>query len=251
MIDSASSAYLYGKGIFTTIAIVDGAPLLWEKHWRRLTANAAKLDIDISEFSESEILEALALEIEKKEVTAGRARVTFSDESLSEIWSDSCERKTSLSIITAKSREIPDNFKLTVSPNRVNRTSPLVGIKSCNYLEHLVSLDEAKRRGFHEAIRLNECGEVASASMANLFWTKDGKLFTPSLRTGCLAGTTREYILENLECEEVEVGIDEINRADAIFLTSAGIGILAVADFEKRKMDRIDHAIESLILRKD
>jgi branched-subunit amino acid aminotransferase/4-amino-4-deoxychorismate lyase len=112
------------------------------------------------------------------------------------------------------------------------------GIKSCNYLEHLMSLDEAKRRGFHEAIRLNERGEVVSACMANLFWTKDGKLFTPSLRTGCLAGTTREYILENIECKEVEVGIDEINRADSIFLTSAGLGIARVREFDGKRLGR-------------
>ena len=82
--------------------------------------------------------------------------------------------------------------------------------------------------------------------MANLFWTKDGKLFTPSLRTGCLAGTTREYILENIECKEVEVGIDEINRADSIFLTSAGLGIARVGEFDGKRLDADRHEIEKL-----
>ena len=243
---TASQARLYGKGIFTTIAIVDAAPLFWEKHWQRLTANASTLEIDISEYSESEACETLTREIESSGLKDGRARVTFYDESPSEIWSDRNERKTSRSIITAKSREIPKDFKLTISPHRVNTTAPLAGIKSCNYLEHLMSLDEAKRRGFHEAIRLNERGEVVSACMANLFWTKDGKLFTPSLRTGCLAGTTREYILENIECKEVEVGIDEINRADSIFLTSAGLGIARVREFDGKRLDADRHEIEKL-----
>src|SRR5436190_19834292 len=106
MIDSASSAYLYGKGIFTTIAIVDGAPLLWEKHWRRLTANAAKLDIDISEYAESEILDALTSEIENRALTDGRARVTFHDESESAIWGAHNETTISVCLITGGHLEI-------------------------------------------------------------------------------------------------------------------------------------------------
>ncbi|HEX3101297.1 MAG TPA: hypothetical protein VHQ01_05880, partial [Pyrinomonadaceae bacterium] len=47
-----SSAALYGKGVFTTIAVCDGKLFLWSKHWRRLEDNAAKLGIDISEHGE-------------------------------------------------------------------------------------------------------------------------------------------------------------------------------------------------------
>lgn len=245
LVDSSNLA-LYGHGVFTTIAIVDGAPFLWEKHWRRLTANAAKLDIDISEYVESEILEALALEIDKENLTAGRARVTFYDESESELWGGHNERKTSVSIITGGRREIASEFKLTVSPHRVNTTSPLAGIKSCNYLEHLLALSEAKRRGFHEAIRLNERGEVASACMANVFWTEGGKLLTPSLKTGCLAGTTREYILENLKCEESEGPLSDLENADAVYLSSAGLGIVRVAEFEGRRFAPNDHSITTI-----
>ena len=241
-----SSAELYGKGVFTTIAIVGSAPFLWEKHWRRLTTNAAKLEIDISEFSEAEVFETLTREIESKDLKAGRARITFSDESEGEIWSHHSERKTGFSIITADRRELPANFSLTVSPHHVNTTSPLVGIKSCNYLEHLLAYDEGKKRGYDEAIRLNERGEIASACMANVFWSKDEKLYTPSLETGCLAGTTREFILENLECAEVEAGIEEISRADAIFLTSAGIGVVQIRDLDRRKFPAIGHPILEL-----
>jgi branched-subunit amino acid aminotransferase/4-amino-4-deoxychorismate lyase len=199
-----SQSGLYGKGIFTTVAIFVGQPLLWEKHWHRLTTNAGKLRIDISEYEERSVADLLAGVIAKNEVKNGRARITFSDESPSEIWGTDGEKKTSLSILTAGRREIPDPFKLTISPHRVNTTSPLISIKSCNYLEHLLAYDEANARGFHEAIRLNERGEVASACMANVFWLKGERLFTPSLDTGCLAGTTREFILENLEYEEVK-----------------------------------------------
>jgi branched-subunit amino acid aminotransferase/4-amino-4-deoxychorismate lyase len=243
----SSSAWLYGKGIFTTLAIFHGKPLLWEKHCRRLMENAAKVGIDISEYDEESVANALAEIISKHQVTTGRARITFSDESPSEVWGSGGETKVGLSIITAGPRSIPDNFKLSVSPHRVNTTSPLTGVKSCNYLEHLMALDEARSRGFDEAIRLNERGEIASACMANVFWLKSEKLCTPSLKTGCLAGTTREFVLESLECEEVEVGIEALTTADAIFLTSAGIGVVKVAEFEGRQLSPQDHPILDLL----
>ena len=150
-------------------------------------------------------------------------------------------------IMTADLRTVGENFKLTVSPHLINSTSPLAGVKSNNYLEKIIAKDEAKQRGFDEAIQLNERGEIASASTANIFWLKGGRLFTPSVETGCLAGTTRELVLENIDCEEVEVGIDELEAADEMFLTSAGIGIVHVANFNEQKLRQNDHSITKLL----
>lgn len=247
LFSAISPAILYGKGIFTTIAIYEGKSFLWEKHWQRLTANAAKVGIDISEFSEEATRNALNEIIEKNSVANGRARITFFDESAGGIWSFDTGPKTSLLITTADNRKTPGNFRLTVSPYRLNSLSPLSGVKSCNYLNNLLAFEEAKRRGFDEAIFLSEGGEVASATMANVFWLKDGRLYTPGLRTGCLPGTTREYILENLECDEVERTSDVLNSADDIFLTSAGIGIVQIADFEDKKLQNEHHPILDLL----
>lgn len=210
-------------------------------------ANAQKLHIDISEYNEGSLAEALADLIEKNEIAYGRSRITFSDESPSAIWSGEGERRTTLSIITAQRRAIPEHYKLAFSPRRVNTTSPLVGIKSCNYLEHLIAHDEAKARGSDEAIRLNERGEVTSACMANVFWLKGGRLYTPSPKTGCLAGTTREFVLENIDCEEVEAGEEAIREADEIFLTSAGIGVVQAAEFDGRTMEQGPHKILDIV----
>lgn len=242
-----SKATFYGKGVFTTIGIYSGEPFLWQKHWLRLSTNARTLGIDLSEYGEAETRNALNKVIEANSIEKGRARITFFDESPSRIWSTYHETKTGLLITTADFRQLRDEFKLTVSPHRVNTTSPLAGTKSCNYLEHLLVFDEAKSRGFDEAIRLNELGEIASASMANVFWLKEGELFTPSLKTGCLGGTTREYVLENLECEQVEAGTEDLERADQIFLTSAGIGVAIVNDFDGRFLRTDHHPIMSLL----
>ena len=240
-----STAELYGKGIFTTVAIHNGQPFLWEKHWRRIVTNATALDIDLSEHDESSTLNSLLKSIAGR--SAGRARITFSDDSPSRIWPTAGEKTTALSIIVAARRPIPENFKLTISPHRINTTSPLAGVKSCNYLEHLLAYEEASKRGFHEAIRLNERGEIASACMANVFWENGGRLFTPSMKTGCLPGTTREFVLENLDCKEVESRLEDLESADRIFLTSAGIGFVTVAEFNGRPLAISNHPLSSLL----
>ena len=83
--------------------------------------------------------------------------------------------------------------------------------------------------------------------MANVFWEKDGYLFTPSLATGCLPGTTRESILEEVECEEVEMAIEELHEADRIFLTSAGLGVVSVAEAGGRELDTSEHPLSGLL----
>ena len=243
----ATNAALYGKGIFTTLAIYDRKPFLWEKHWRRLKDNAEKIGIDLSEHSEEATHKALDETIEENDVTDGRARITFFDESPSGVWSIDTNGKTSLSIITGDLRPKPANFRLTVSSYPVNSRSPLAGMKSCNYLENILAFENAKESGFDEAVRLNERGLITSACMANIFWLKDEQLYTPSLKTGCLNGTTREFVLENLDCAEVEAEIDELKAADAIFLTSAGLGLVRVGEFQKRSLAIANHRITRLL----
>jgi branched-chain amino acid aminotransferase len=247
LIAAFSLGVLYGKGIFTTIPLEEGHPLLWEKHWRRLAADAKRVKIDLNDLSRNIVRKALDDLIEKNDLSAGRARITIFDESASSLWQYETTAKTSLLITTGDVRYVPNNFRVTLSPYRVNSQSPLAGVKSCNYLENLMAVDEARERGFDEAIRLNERGEITSACMANVFWLKDDRLYTPSLKTGCLPGTTREFVMENIECREVEAGEEVLSKADAVFLTSAGIGVVRAARLDERTLPDIDHPILHLL----
>ncbi len=228
------------------MAVDRGELFLWEKHWLRLVSNAAKLDIDISNLHVAITYKTVRKAVTEFGPAAGRGRISLMDGTASERWGgDSIN--TAMSVLVGAPGEIPADLRLTVSRHVVNSTSPLAGVKSCNYLEPLMSYQEANKRGFDEAIRLNERGEIASACMANVFWLNGDRLCTPSLKTGCLAGTTREFILENLPCQEVEVGIEALQHADAVFLTSAGIGVVQVAEFEGRNLQRTDHKITTIL----
>ena len=248
-IAAASAAALYGRGIFTTVAIIDSKPFLLEKHWRRLTENAAKIWLDISKISENRLRNELTGLLKMGSISEGRARITLFDGTPTDLWPFPSERRTSVLILAAGKRKVPDNLRLGISPFRINSDSPMAGVKSCNYLEKIIALEEAKKRGFNEAIQLNERGHIVSACMANVFWLWGGGLFTPSLKTGCLAGTTRGFVLENVDCTEIEAGLEALQNADAIFLTSAGLGIVRVDEFEGRKLGGEHHPILGLIPR--
>lgn len=234
-LSTLSPAVFYGKGIFTTVAIYNSKPFLWEKHRRRLIENAKKIGVDLSGFSERKIINSLSDIISENKIIAGRARLTFLDESSISIWQSEQKRKTSFFINTADFHKISENFRLTVSPFQTNSTSPLANVKSCNYLENMLASEDARSTGFDEAVRINERGEIVSACLANVFWSKDGEIFTPSFETGCLAGTTREFVLENYSVKKIKADLSELNEADAIFLTSAGIGIVQVSEFQEKK----------------
>lgn len=234
-LSAISSAPLYGKGVFTTVAIHDSIPFLWDKHWRRLTEHAGKVGISLIEFSEPAVEKSLLETIAQNNLQSGRARLTFFDESPSSVWQIASNSRTNLLIQTADLRPAPESFRLTVSPYPVNSTSPLAGVKSCNYLENILALEHAKAKGFDEAVRLNEKDEIVSACMANIFWRKNNKVYTPKLETGCLKGTTREFFMENFAVEERKAKLAELHKADEIFLTSAGLGIVKASEFIRSK----------------
>lgn len=245
-IGAVSSAALYGDGVFTTVAIVDSEPFLWEKHWRRLHENSGRLGIDISAITENVVRESIEQITTANGVSAGRARITFFNESSTGQWQSDTARNTSILITTAERRTIPESLRLAISPYKINSASPLAGIKSCNYLEKFLALNEARSSGYHEAIQLNERGFVTSACMANVFWLKGNELFTTPQAAGCLAGTTREFVMEQLDCSEVECAIDELKSADAIFLSSAGMGVVEAAEFDGISYGRSGHRILEL-----
>jgi 4-amino-4-deoxychorismate lyase len=238
-----SSAMLYGRGVFTTLAIYNSQPFLWSKHWQRLAAHAKKLDIDHTGCTEKNVGEALHKLIAVNQVREGRARVIMLARSGRDIWKTKTPgaKKTDLLIMTGEQQKLaPTGMSLAVSPFRTNTCSPLTGIKSLNYLEHVLSWEEAQSRDFDEAVVLNERGEIVSATTANLFWAKNGTLHTPTLSTGALAGITRECVIElaNQHFIPLLEGIYEmqdLTDADEIFLTSSSLGVAPVTTFDFRR----------------
>ena len=242
---SITSATLHGRGVFTTLAVHGGRPFQWPRHWARRVEHAERVGIERSAFDEQTTGASLIRLIEANGVETGRARVTLLMRAARGRWKTKAgidEREADLLMMTgdAHAPAAEDGLALTVSPYRANTLSPLAGVKSVNYLDHVLSWEEARGRDFDEAVVLNERGEVVSATMANIFWVKDGRIHTPALITSALDGITRASVIAL--AGEIAVPLVEgvydlahLAEADEIFLTSSGLGVALVMTFDFRR----------------
>jgi branched-chain amino acid aminotransferase len=232
----ASAGALYGWGVFTTLGVREGRARSFARHWERLEAHAARAKVPL-EASREHVESGLAALLARAGFADGRARITVLRGGAG-LWQTPGGRASDVLILVAERAPRPAApLALTVSPYRIHTASPLVGVKSTAYAGFLTALDEAKNRGFAEAIVLNERGEVVEATAANVFWARDGELFTPSLGTGCLAGVTRRLVLEVAARLKVRVTegawpLAALHEADEVFLTNSGWGLLPVAELD-------------------
>lgn len=239
LLPATGGAALYGRGVFTTVAVYRGRPFLWASHWARLIEHARRAGVEHA-FTEAEVSDALGRLIEANGVERGRARVSLLSRSTRGVWAaaDDARPAADMLLMTGDARRTDkETLALTVSPHRLNTLSPLAGVKTTAYLEHLLAWEEARSRDFDEAVVLNERGEVASATMANIFWVKQGTIHTPAPATGAMAGTTRACIIELAQTLAVPVvegayRLHDLADAEEIFLTSAGLGLSLVTAFD-------------------
>jgi 4-amino-4-deoxychorismate lyase len=234
---AVTSAALYGRGVFTTVAVHRGRAFLWDAHWARLLAHAERAGVEC-DFGDNEAALLLSHLIEANGVEEGRARVHLLARAVRGRWKMGSEgRASDLLLMTADAWAPPDSLALTVSPYRVNTCSPLVGVKTVNRLEQIMAWEEARARDFDEAVVCNERGEVACATTANLFWVKHGTVYTPALATGAMAGTTRARVIELAAALAVPLSegahtLHDMADAEEVFLTSAVLGVALVTTFD-------------------
>ncbi|HEX8181427.1 MAG TPA: aminotransferase class IV [Pyrinomonadaceae bacterium] len=241
-----TAATLCGRGVFTNVAVHGGRAFLWAEHWARLVAHAERAGVAHAEFDEETVGDSLARLLAANNVERGLARVTLLARAATELdgmaAASGRTSATDLLIMTGELTALtPDEgLAITLSPARVNTHAALTGVKTTSYLEHVLAQEEARARGFDEAVRLNERGEIVSATTANIFWVTKGTAHTPALSTGALAGTTRACVLAlaaelALPVVEGVYELAQLGDADEIFLTSArfGVGLVTTYDFHR------------------
>jgi branched-chain amino acid aminotransferase len=104
---------------------------------------------------------------------------------------------------------------------------------SANYLNSVIAKKEAIDEGYDEAIMLIDNGHVSEGSAENLFVVKDGKLITPPLSDGILAGITRDSLMViakemGIPLEERSMLRDELYTADEVFLCGTAAEVTPV-----------------------
>src|SRR5258708_23192108 len=134
--------------------------------------------------------------IRANKVWEGAARICLVYNKVGRWQSDEAQPPVDLIIYTAGLPEYREPVRLALREHGRHAVSPLAGVKTISWLPNVWAVAEAQKEGFDEVVLLNERGEVAECTAANIFAVKNGKIYTPPLNSGCLEGVTRGILSE-------------------------------------------------------
>ena len=205
-----------GWGLFTTLRIFHGEAFAYERHWRRLEKDAAIIRLPMP-YSSAKVRINLHEVIRANQVTEGCARIYLVYNQVGFWQSEEKQPEVDLIIYTAPLPQYREPVRLTLREQGRHAASPLAGVKTTSWLQNVWAVAEAQKEGFDEVVLLNERGEVAECTAANIFAVKNGKVLTPPLNSGCLEGVTRGILFEIAPEAGVAVIEQALRPEDLIF----------------------------------
>ncbi|MBU4439175.1 MAG: aminotransferase class IV [Acetobacterium sp.] len=219
--------FLYGYGVFETINVANSKLVFFDEHMERFKKSGLVMGLHLQNDPDQIQIDCEKI-IEKNRIDRGGLRITLSKG----IKADNL-------LITARENHYDQEMfarglKICTNDYVRNEKSLLVSIKSNNYLENLLILNEAKVRGFNESIFCNTQGHLAEGCMTNLFFVKDQVVYTPALDCGLLAGILRDKVIQLLKgkgmaaIEEGHYSKDRLLEADEVFITNSLMEIMPV-----------------------
>jgi branched-chain amino acid aminotransferase len=230
---------LYGDGLFETLRVYTGQLFRLEAHRNRLCRAAEKLRIPLPTGLErlSATIQAVCKANNRLE---GAVRVTLTRGIALSGLDPEPNQPPTLQITTAPLRDgLDQSMHLVPVALRRDETSPLSQIKSLNYLPNILARFEVKEHEADEGLLLNTEGYIAEGTISNVFWIKDGVLYTPSPDCGILSGIAREVVIESAHAMGIQViegkfPLSALEEAQGIFMTNSLIEIVPVIMFDDR-----------------
>jgi branched-chain amino acid aminotransferase len=242
---------LAGWGVFSTLRIADGVPFAWERHWARMSRDAALLhvpmppDADLVEHDLHRLIDA-----------NGQSDCTLRLVVLRNgggMWEGPESKATPFDVIavTADSKRWGDSVRLGVQPNARFAGSEFAGAKILSWAQNLTWAERAQQQGLDEVVLLNQHGLVAECTSANIFAVFGDEVLTPPLTDGCLPGITREVLLECVQLRGIRIverslSLYDLYGADEVFVTSTTRDLLPVREFAGRETGVITDVRERL-----
>jgi len=164
-------------------------------------------------------------------------RVTWTG-GLAPLGSDRGDGPATLTVAAAPMDPWPETAAVTTVPWPRNERGALAGLKTTSYGENVRALAYARQRGSSEAVFANLQGHLCEGTGTNVFYVVDGELRTPTLAGGCLAGITRQLILDWYGAAEVDEPIEDLRgRASEAFLASTTRDVQAIHRWDDRELD--------------
>jgi branched-chain amino acid aminotransferase len=218
-----------GDGIFETCSVANGRAFALTRHLRRLARSARGLGL--TDPDEDAIRAGVDAVLAAADPDVGRVRITVIA-GPGPLGSNRAEPGTARQtvLVLAGPATRTDVSRVIRVPWVRNERSAVAGLKTTSYAENVVALAEAYRHGADEALLANTVGELCEGTGSNVLVERGDELVTPNLASGCLAGITRELLLEwaaadGLPVREARAGELPFDVLDEI---AAGAGHLAL-----------------------
>lgn len=213
--------FTVADGVFETLKVTRGGAFALTRHLDRLAFSARALglaepDADIVRIAVDDVISANADEIGP----LGRLRITYTA-GVAPLGSDRGDAVPTLVVAASSTKPWPDDTTVATVPWVRNERSAVAGVKTTAYAENVVALAAAHEAGASEAIFANTVGQLCEGTGTNIFVVIDGRVLTPPASSGCLAGITRDLVIEWFGAQEESMSIDILQEADELFLTSS------------------------------
>ena len=221
-------ALLTGDGVFETLKYYGGRGVFaCRRHLDRLERSAAGLGLTVPD---RDVLHRAIAETAEANIDGGdgRVRVTLTG-GPAPLGSDRGEAGPTVIVAASRTTPWPASCDVAVCPWQRNERGATAGLKTVSYAENVVALAWAKERGAGEAVFANTVGDLCEGTGTNVFLVLDGRLVTPPLSSGCLAGVTRELVIDLTGADEADVPASALAEADEAFLTSTTREVQAIA----------------------
>jgi len=237
---------LSGWGVFSTLRVADGVLFAFERHWARMLRDAAALHVPMPADSERVRLKLLEL-VEANQADNSTMRLLVVRNSGGMWAGPSNGRDSDLIALTADTKVWGEGVKLAYQSHARHAACQFAGAKILSWAMNLTWLESAQCRGFDEVILLNEFGDVAECTSANIFVARGDQVWTPPLASGCLPGITREVLLGEVHVPGIRISEKvlkpaDLESADEVFITSTTRNLLPVLEIEGRQTGRDGHA---------
>src|SRR6266852_302591 len=241
---------LSGWGVFTTIKVIDGVLFAFERHWARMSRDAALMRVPLPP-DPARLEENLLRLVERNAAPNATMRVNVVRNRGGVYEGPDITRASDVVAFTTGLTDWGSSVKLDYVPQARHAESAFAGTKILAWGMNLTMLEDARLRGFDEVVLLNERGEVAECTSANIFAAKGGEVWTPPLSSGCLPGITRELLLAEAHPPGVRVSEKaltpaDLESADEVFISSTTRDLLPVSMIGPRHISNAGHAREAL-----
>ncbi|HKE21134.1 MAG TPA: aminotransferase class IV [Bryobacteraceae bacterium] len=233
---------LSGWGVFSTLRVAEGVLFAFERHWARITRDAAAFHVPIPPDPEHVRQKLLEL-VEANGAYDSTLRAAIVRNGGGMWAAPAMGSGSDVIALTADSKDWGTGVKLASQTQARHAACEFAGTKILSWAMNLTWLENAQRRGFDEVILLNERGEVAECTSANIFIANGGEVSTPPLSSGCLPGITREVLLGEIHVPGIRIAektlrLEDLVAADEVFITSTTRDLLPVVKIEERAVGR-------------